>query len=573
MLAGTDAGYTGAIISLFFLTMMTRAVSQSLESPCPDIFNYRYDRQGNLYGEVQIKGARSDTLQLNVELSIGNIIEHDYNGNIELTQPKEQVLQDMLNFEPVVYKVQFPMWRVIPPKITKIKVDGSLICSGPPRIPTNLVPVITTVNLFHTIKVDISPLMSFTNSPPENSIFYEEEAPSSDSDGAVRRVQGGQLGGRGKPPPPKRNRFRFNPVAPPDPTKIYRGNPFLGTPSVDHYRPGGIFGQLDEMPYRFNPTSTQPPIQEEEQSDSSYEVSHRKDDFSPAHPGTNFSPQQIVPKDNVPPNKNRGPYGDICGRPILTNSLISNGDAVPRGAFPWLGALYRSKPSGFLYICSASLISDRHVVTAAHCVKNQDSKVLKPQELVVILGKLNLQRWGRYAEGEKMIEPESVSVHPDHKDSSADADIAVLVLSETVQFSKYVLPLCLWVENTDLRNIVGTEGIVVGWGKDLNGVLMTNEPKQTKLPIVSQEICLRSSYEFLHVTSNRTFCAGFRNGNGPCNGDSGSGFIINRNGRWTLRGVVSMSLKDINTRSCDLSNYVVFTDASKYLDWLISFIK
>ncbi|KAJ8977008.1 hypothetical protein NQ317_018379 [Molorchus minor] len=93
------------------------------------------------------------------------------------------------------------------------------------------------------------------------------------------------------------------------------------------------------------------------------------------------------------------------------------------------------------------------------------------------------------------------------------------------------------------------QGTVVGWGKDENGDVMTVEPKQTALPIV------------------------FENGSGPCNGDSGSGFLLKQNGRYVLRGVVSMSISETHARTCDLSNYVVFTDASKFLDWLLSFIK
>lgn len=66
---------------------------------------------------------------------------------------------------------------------------------------------------------------------------------------------------------------------------------------------------------------------------------------------------------------------------------------------------------------------------------------------------------------------------------------------------------------------------------------------------------------------------GFRNGTGPCNGDSGSGFILKKDDRWILRGIVSTSLLDQEQKSCDLKHYVVFTDASKFLDWLLSKIR
>lgn len=69
------------------------------------------------------------------------------------------------------------------------------------------------------------------------------------------------------------------------------------------------------------------------------------------------------------------------------------------------------------------------------------------------------------------------------------------------------------------------------------------------------------------------YSAGFRNGTGPCNGDSGSGFILQKDDRWTLRGIVSTSLLDQEQRSCDLKNYVVFTDVSKFMDWLLPHIR
>ncbi|KAG5875931.1 Serine protease gd, partial [Gonioctena quinquepunctata] len=316
------------------------------------------------------------------------------------------------------------------------------------------------------------------------------------------------------------------------------------------------------IPYQLNSTTTESP----------------SETFTSSRPQRNnlpkvyndFSPKGV---DVISHNsaQSNAPYGTICGKPVATNSLIINGNEVPRGAYPWLAAIFGVRPTGLNYMCSASLISDRHVVTAAHCVK-KDHKMLRPSELLIIIGKLNIQKWVP-AEGEIMIETESIHIHPDYKDFTSDADVAVLTLSEKIQFTNFIRPLCLWGENSELEKIVGRQGTVVGWGKDENGILMTAEPKQTQLPIVGQETCLRSSYQFQYITSNRTFCAGFRNGSGPCNGDSGSGFILQQRGRWMLRGVVSMSISDNHSRTCDLSNYVVFTDASKFNDWFLSFIQ
>ncbi|KAG5873756.1 hypothetical protein JTB14_008326 [Gonioctena quinquepunctata] len=82
----------------------------------------------SLYGEVRIN-EHSTRLQLNIELTVGNAVQH-YNGKIELLKPKEQVIQDIIYYKPIIYRVLFPVWRRIPPKITRIAVNGNLICTG-----------------------------------------------------------------------------------------------------------------------------------------------------------------------------------------------------------------------------------------------------------------------------------------------------------------------------------------------------------------------------------------------------------------------------------------------------------
>lgn len=54
---------------------------------------------------------------------------------------------------------------------------------------------------------------------------------------------------------------------------------------------------------------------------------------------------------------------------------------------------------------------------------------------------------------------------------------------------------------------------VVGWGFDENNT-PTEELKMAKMPVVSQQTCLWSYPQFYsEFTSEKTFCAGFRNGN------------------------------------------------------------
>lgn len=55
-------------------------------------------------------------------------------------------------------------------------------------------------------------------------------------------------------------------------------------------------------------------------------------------------------------------------------------------------------------------------------------------------------------------------------------------------------------------------------GKNDDGKLNTDFPKKVNVPIVSDGQCLRTHEAFVHITSDRTFCAGGRMGEGPCQG-------------------------------------------------------
>jgi len=67
----------------------------------------------------------------------------------------------------------------------------------------------------------------------------------------------------------------------------------------------------------------------------------------------------------------------------------------------------------------------------------------------------------------------------------------------------------------------------------------------------------------------RTFCAGLRNQNDPCNGDGGSGLVIYDaiTGRYQLRGLISRMLPG-NDTFCDFKNYIVYVDVAKYVPWI-----
>lgn len=80
--------------------------------------------------------------------------------------------------------------------------------------------------------------------------------------------------------------------------------------------------------------------------------------------------------------------------------------------------------------------------------------------------------------------------------------------------------------------------------------------------IVSNDVCRESlSKDFKKYLTYTSFCAGWANGTGVCNGDSGGGLTLKRLDEdvWEIHGIVSISPRKLGTSFCDPSYYTVYT--------------
>ncbi|KAF2879273.1 hypothetical protein ILUMI_26891, partial [Ignelater luminosus] len=237
------------------------------------------------------------------------------------------------------------------------------------------------------------------------------------------------------------------------------------------------------------------------------------------------------------------PSAEQCGGSSVTiQNRIAHGDTIEEGEFPWMVALtYHFQDSKYKYRCAGSLVTNRHVITAAQCVHYVNASLIPTEDLLVVLGIINF----RNLENEYVIRyVQSYTAHPDYQQLKGDGDIAILTLLKSVVFETGIQPLCLWQENDDLNAIVGKRGTIAGWGVD---EIIENVVEAKKI---------RSTYRNLDSS-------------GPCAGYGGAGLVMNINGRWTLRGVASTALSD-TTGTCDPTKYTVFADAAKFRDWIRS---
>ncbi|EDO44208.1 predicted protein, partial [Nematostella vectensis] len=230
---------------------------------------------------------------------------------------------------------------------------------------------------------------------------------------------------------------------------------------------------------------------------------------------------------------------------------IINGQNAQPHSWPWQISL-RGR-SGF-HTCGGSLISDRWVVTAAHCIHRNKN----PGGYTVVVG-AHKKRGSTSVQ--QSLRLSQIIEHPKYNDRRIVNDIALIELATPVQFDSAgkVGTVCL----TDQRPAPGKRCYITGWGA-INGDTQQSPDilQQAMLPIASHENCRR---KYGDVSSTAHLCAGEARSDaaGGCNGDSGGPLVCEDNGSWFLHGAVSYGL-----RNCPTTHYTVFARVASYTDWI-----
>lgn len=83
----------------------------------------------------------------------------------------------------------------------------------------------------------------------------------------------------------------------------------------------------------------------------------------------------------------------LCGRRLIEHSdgLILNGFTTHPGDWPWHAAIYTLSNQRSSYICGGTLVSHNSVLTAGHCVY-EENRMVRPERFSVELGKYYLRQ-------------------------------------------------------------------------------------------------------------------------------------------------------------------------------------
>ncbi|KAH9395471.1 hypothetical protein TYRP_020791 [Tyrophagus putrescentiae] len=201
--------------------------------------------------------------------------------------------------------------------------------------------------------------------------------------------------------------------------------------------------------------------------------------------------------------------------------------------------------------CGGSLIGERTVLSAAHCVVvNQH----RPQDWTIRYGTTDITK------GEE-VKVVKVIAHPGFTLERLDYDISVLLLEKPFHASSRakVIPLAK-VDPAD-----GAHLSISGWG--MRNISSSEETRFLQygdsVRVVNRSSC-NSPWHSLFPITERMLCAGSAS-QAFCHGDSGSGAVSLLNSVPTLVGVFSFSLINCSTTDPQPS---VLADVAHLRPWI-----
>jgi trypsin len=246
----------------------------------------------------------------------------------------------------------------------------------------------------------------------------------------------------------------------------------------------------------------------------------------------------------------------MIGLAIVAQADVSNkivgGVQTKQGELPFIVSLQQKS---FGHFCGGSLISQKWVLTAAHCIGAGAKGGIDE----VWIGVHDQTQ----ASGIEKMKVARVIKHSKYNSSKSDFDFALIELAQNSSFKPISLNLAEIAITDDAKMISTT----AGWGATSQGSsVLPSILRKVDVPLVSQAACNEAIAYNGKITS-QMICAGYKaGGKDSCQGDSGGPlFITGRSGKQLLVGVVSWG------QGCALKNkYGVYAKVNSVQAWIKS---
>ncbi|XP_055642828.1 serine protease snake-like [Toxorhynchites rutilus septentrionalis] len=238
--------------------------------------------------------------------------------------------------------------------------------------------------------------------------------------------------------------------------------------------------------------------------------------------------------------------------------LIVGGEEARKGEFPHqalLGYPSEDDPREITFKCGGTLISERYVLSAAHCS-------IGGKPTVVRLGENNLLD---NEDDQVDFDVDEFIRHPEYTPRRAYHDIALVKMAQDVFFTKLIRPACLWTG----RSLNFSSAIASGFGRTEFAGSTSDVLMKVQLDVLDKSDCsaLTASGKFNQGISDGQMCVGSRaGGKDTCQGDSGGPLVTLTDQKgcvFHLFGITSTGA------ACGFGKSPsIYTRVAYYIDWI-----
>ncbi|XP_063698136.1 transmembrane protease serine 9 [Culicoides brevitarsis] len=250
-----------------------------------------------------------------------------------------------------------------------------------------------------------------------------------------------------------------------------------------------------------------------------------------------------------------GPKGKIVG-----------GVDAKENEFPFIASLTKRGR----HFCGASIVNERFLLTAGHCLCSGTNKIMKPTSFKATIG-LHRQPLFPKSSEPYQVAIKSITVHPQYVCSDVQNDIALLELQEPLKLTNSDQSCCLPPQSASITDNDNRSVTVMGWGWDNEDVTIGQKPEilqKAAVTVISNEECQKSyaANNRQNVISATQLCAGkLEGGTDACWADSG-GPLIDENR--ILIGIVSTGV------GCGRAGLPgIYTRVSQFTSWINDVVK
>ncbi|CAF4882645.1 unnamed protein product [Pieris macdunnoughi] len=228
---------------------------------------------------------------------------------------------------------------------------------------------------------------------------------------------------------------------------------------------------------------------------------------------------------------------------------VVGGTDAPEGAMPHQVSLELKAGRSDLNFpfCGGAIISDRWILTAAHCIQDLSARYLR-----VLAGTNSKSSGGTRYKVDKIVKHEKYTPRPNVN------DIALLRTTEKIKFTDKVKAIEIATEDPKPGDLCKLSG----WGfTDQNERNSPDKLQWLDVKIISEKDCKTDylkRYEQSYPVTENHICTLNKDGEGTCHGDSGGSLVCNNKSY----GIVSWNIPSARGQPD------IYTRTTKYFKWI-----